>query len=217
MDFAAYWQYTDFITKALFFILIGLSILSWITGLIRLYQSHRLSQNVSTDLNAKIASQSSILEVMPTSERKTVTEQLLIQQIGRYRYQGERGLAVLGTTAAIAPFIGLFGTVWGIFHALHNIGTSGQAGLGQVAGPVGEALIMTGLGLAVAIPAVVFYNLATRLNRKTLYLANDSAYALLGQSVTKSANDVYPANLRSSNPQNSGSKFDNDSKLAISS
>nr|UNK04577.1 MotA/TolQ/ExbB proton channel family protein [Psychrobacter sp. PraFG1] len=85
-----------------------------------------------------------------------MVEQVLMKEIGRYRYSGEKGLAILGTTAAIAPFIGLFGTVWGIFHALHSIGESGQAGLSQVAGPVGEALIMTGLGLAVAIPAVIF-------------------------------------------------------------
>ena len=73
--------------------------------------------------------------------------------------------------------------MWGIFHALHNIGTSGQAGLGQVAGPVGEALIMTGLGIAVAVPAVVFYNLAVRINRRVMYQANDRAHDLLAQSV----------------------------------
>ena len=105
-----------------------------------------------------------------------------MQQIGRYRDKGEQGMSILGTTAAIAPFIGLFGTVWGIFHALHSIGQSGQAGLSQVAGPVGEALIMTGLGLAVALPAVIFYNIALRLNRRTLYVANDTAYGLLRET-----------------------------------
>ena len=65
---------------------------------------------------------------------------------------------------------------------MHNIGTTGQAGLGQVAGPVGEALIMTGLGIAVAIPAVVFYNLAVRINRRVMYHANDRAHDLLAQS-----------------------------------
>ena len=88
---------------------------------------------------------------------------------------------MLFRSASIAPFIGLFGTVWGIFHALHSVGQSGQAGLAQVAGPVGEALIMTGLGLAVAIPAVVFYNIATRINKRALHIATDTAHALLAQ------------------------------------
>ena len=70
----------------------------------------------------------------------------------------EHGLTVLASTASAAPFIGLFGTVWGIYHALVQIGMSGQGTLDKVAGPVGEALIMTALGLAVAIPAVLAYN-----------------------------------------------------------
>lgn len=198
MDFAAYWQYTDIVTKALFFILFALSIASWITGIIRIIHSVKLSKSVSSDLTQVINAQSTQAPI-GVEQRKTLTEQTLMQHIGRYRYQGEKGLPILGTTAAIAPFIGLFGTVWGIFHALHNIGVSGQAGLGQVAGPVGEALIMTGLGLAVAIPAVIFYNIAMRLNRKTLYIAHDTAHGLLGQSiqseaaaVKSSSNDIKP-------------------------
>jgi biopolymer transport protein ExbB len=77
----------------------------------------------------------------------------------------ENGLAVLATVGATAPFVGLFGTVWGVYHALVAIGLSGAGTLDKVAGPVGEALIMTGLGLAVAIPAVVGYNALTRANR----------------------------------------------------
>ena len=80
----------------------------------------------------------------------------------------EYGLTVLASVASSAPFVGLFGTVWGIYHALVNIGMSGQGTLDQVAGPVGEALIMTALGLAVAIPAVLAYNAFTRSNRLTL-------------------------------------------------
>lgn len=180
MDFAAYWQYTDVVTKFLFFSLLALSIASWITGVLRLYQSSKLKQTVSTDLQQAVISESKNIITLDSSERKTVVEQILLKEIGRYRFEGEKGLAILGTTAAIAPFIGLFGTVWGIFHALHSIGETGQAGLSQVAGPVGEALIMTGLGLAVAIPAVIFYNIAMRINRKTLFIANDTAYGLLG-------------------------------------
>ncbi|CAM4002642.1 MotA/TolQ/ExbB proton channel family protein [Psychrobacter arenosus] len=185
MDFAAYWQYTDIVTKTLFFALLALSIASWITGIIRIIHSSKLAKNVSADLTQVITAQRANQDTTVGSfeQRKTQTEQSLLQHIGRYRYQGEKGLPILGTTAAIAPFIGLFGTVWGIFHALHNIGETGQAGLGQVAGPVGEALIMTGLGLAVAIPAVIFYNIAMRLNRKTLYVAHDTAHGLLGQTM----------------------------------
>jgi biopolymer transport protein ExbB len=77
----------------------------------------------------------------------------------------ENGLTTLATIGATAPFVGLFGTVWGIYHALIAIGTSGTASLDRIAGPVGEALVMTALGLAVAVPAVVAYNAFGRANR----------------------------------------------------
>jgi biopolymer transport protein ExbB len=75
------------------------------------------------------------------------------------------GLAVLATVGSTAPFVGLFGTVWGIYHALTAIGIAGQASIDKVAGPVGEALIMTALGLAVAVPAVLGYNWLVRRNK----------------------------------------------------
>lgn len=77
----------------------------------------------------------------------------------------ESGLSVLASVGSIAPFVGLFGTVWGIYHALAAISASGQASLDKVAGPVGEALIMTAIGLAVAIPAVLAYNAFVKANR----------------------------------------------------
>jgi biopolymer transport protein ExbB len=77
----------------------------------------------------------------------------------------ENGLTLLATVGATAPFVGLFGTVWGVYHALVAIGMSGAGTLDKVAGPVGEALIMTGIGLAVALPAVMGYNWLTRSNR----------------------------------------------------
>lgn len=77
----------------------------------------------------------------------------------------ESGLSVLATVGATAPFVGLFGTVWGVYHALLAIGATGAGTLDKVAGPVGEALVMTGVGLAVAIPAVMGYNWLTRSNR----------------------------------------------------
>lgn len=88
----------------------------------------------------------------------------------------EFGQTFLATVASSAPFVGLFGTVWGIYHALLAIGTSGQSSLEQVAGPVGEALIMTAIGLAVAIPAAIAYNAFARANRNTLTRLNAFAY-----------------------------------------
>jgi biopolymer transport protein ExbB len=90
----------------------------------------------------------------------------------------ENGLAMLATVGATAPFVGLFGTVWGVYHALVAIGMSGAGTLDKVAGPVGEALIMTGLGLAVAIPAVMGYNWLTRANRVILSKLDAFAYEL---------------------------------------
>jgi biopolymer transport protein ExbB len=75
------------------------------------------------------------------------------------------GMAVLATVGSVSPFVGLFGTVWGIYHALTAIGISGQASIDKVAGPVGEALIMTAIGLAVAVPAVMGYNWLLRRNK----------------------------------------------------
>jgi biopolymer transport protein ExbB len=77
----------------------------------------------------------------------------------------QAGLAFLATVGSTAPFVGLFGTVWGIYHALVSIGVSGQASIDKVAGPVGEALIMTAIGLAVAVPAVMGYNWLIRRNK----------------------------------------------------
>lgn len=87
----------------------------------------------------------------------------------------ENGLTLIATAGSAAPYIGLFGTVWGIYHALIQIGLSGQGTLDKVAGPVGEALIMTALGLAVAIPAVLAYNTFVRRNR--IWLARLEAFA----------------------------------------
>ena len=90
----------------------------------------------------------------------------------------QKGLSILASVGATAPFIGLFGTVWGIYHALINIGTSGQAGIDQVAGPVGEALVMTAFGLGVAIPAVLGYNALVRGNKGVLGKLNRFAHQL---------------------------------------
>ena len=106
----------------------------------------------------------------------------------------QQGLTFLASTGATAPFIGLFGTVWGIYHALVGIGTSGTATIDQVAGPIGEALIMTALGLAVAIPAVLGYNAISRTNKVLIAelnrFGNDLyAYFITGATVGGTGNN----------------------------
>lgn len=102
----------------------------------------------------------------------------------------QSGLAVLASVGSTAPFVGLFGTVWGIYHALVGIGVSGQASIDKVAGPVGESLIMTAFGLAVAIPAVLGYNALTRSNKGVINKLNRfarqlHAYFLTGSPVAR--------------------------------
>ncbi len=106
----------------------------------------------------------------------------------------QSGLAILASVGSTAPFVGLFGTVWGIYHALMKISSAGQASIDQVAGPIGEALIMTALGLAVAIPAVLGYNALVRGNKHILAklgrFAHDlHAYLLTGARVSAASGD----------------------------
>jgi biopolymer transport protein ExbB len=96
----------------------------------------------------------------------------------------QSGLAILASVGSTAPFIGLFGTVWGIYHALMSISSAGQATIDKVAGPIGEALIMTALGLAVAIPAVLGYNALVRGNKFVLTQLNRFAHDLHAYFVT---------------------------------
>lgn len=99
----------------------------------------------------------------------------LNNEVDREAAESEYGLTILASAGSAAPYIGLFGTVWGIYHALVQIGMSGQGTLDKVGGPVGEALIMTALGLAVAIPAVLAYNAFNRRNR--MWLARLESFA----------------------------------------
>ena len=114
----------------------------------------------------------------------------------------QSGLAILASVGPTAPFVGLFGTVWGIYHALMKIGAAGQASIDQVAGPIGEALIMTALGLAVAIPAVLGYNALVRGNKHILAklgrFAHDlHAYYVTGARVTAASDGNVVALKRS--------------------
>ncbi|HUN67993.1 MAG TPA: MotA/TolQ/ExbB proton channel family protein [Burkholderiales bacterium] len=115
---------------------------------------------------AKLAAAGSGAEFLTRAMRRVIDEDTA---------RLESGLTVLASVGSTAPFVGLFGTVWGVYHALVAIGLSGQGTLDKVAGPVGEALIMTALGLAVAIPAVLAYNGFVRANR--LVLAQLDAFA----------------------------------------
>ncbi|WP_409161724.1 MotA/TolQ/ExbB proton channel family protein [Pectobacterium sp. B2J-2] len=99
----------------------------------------------------------------------------LRQQIQRERRSLESGLAIVASIGSTAPFIGLFGTVWGIMEALIRIGVTGEAGLDSVAGPIGHALIATGIGIAAAVPAVLVYNYFVR--RFKLAIGDMEAFA----------------------------------------
>lgn len=112
--------------------------------------------------------QSHSSSIAQSVEAQDWLERCLKEQLDTSTNGLQKGLAFLASTGSVSPFIGLFGTVWGIYHALMSIGSSGSASIDQVAGPIGEALIMTGLGLAVAIPAVLGFNAISKSNRSIL-------------------------------------------------
>jgi biopolymer transport protein ExbB len=111
-------------------------------------------------------------------DRSELVTRVLRQRINEAAARLEAGLTFLASIGSTAPFVGLFGTVWGIYHALMSIATSGSVSIDKVAGPVGEALLMTAFGLAVAIPAVLGYNAFTRVNRLFLALLDGFAHDL---------------------------------------
>jgi biopolymer transport protein ExbB len=98
-------------------------------------------------------------------DRQAVMERSLSQQVRKEQHKLESGLMLLASVGSTAPFVGLFGTVWGIMNAMDNIARSGSAGLEVVAGPVGDALMATAIGIAAAIPAVLAYNYGVRVTR----------------------------------------------------
>jgi biopolymer transport protein ExbB len=112
-------------------------------------------------------------------DRQDLLERMLCQQIQRERRALERGLTLLASIANVAPFVGLFGTVFGIIHALHAVASGASGGIEGVAGPVGQALVATGIGIAVAIPAVIAYNLLLRRQRVTIADLEDYAADLV--------------------------------------
>jgi biopolymer transport protein ExbB len=142
---------------------------------------------------AKLEEAGTVSDFLTRTMRKVIDEETT---------QLESGLTVLASVGSTAPFVGLFGTVWGVYHALVAIGASGAASLDKIAGPVGEALIMTGLGLAVAIPAVLGYNALVRSNRVLLGRLDAFAYDLFaflttGQQVNTTGKPANVTPLRS--------------------
>lgn len=196
MNFSVYWQHADAISKTLYFILLAMSITTWTIFVLRLMGTRQLKQIAQTQLTQAVAKLKAKLAPLSFDQRKAVAEQALLRQISTEKASAEKGVSVLGTIASLAPFVGLFGTVWGIFHALVAVGKSGQAGLAQVATPVGEALIMTGFGLAVAIPAVIAYNICMRFNKTLSNELQDHAHSLLIDTMLQQDSSVQKAEVK---------------------
>ncbi len=188
----ALWKEGDFVSKGTLLILFIMSLGSWYIGIVKLIEQSRMLREAkeakltfwaapTVEEGARKLAEDSAFRYLADEGIKAATHHDgdmtssidLSTWIGMSlqraydeitdRLQG--GLAFLGTVGSTAPFVGLFGTVWGIYHALTAIGISGQASIDKVAGPVGEALIMTAIGLAVAVPAVLGYNWMVRRNK----------------------------------------------------
>lgn len=123
--------------------------------------------------------QSGLMNIQGNASRSEYLTSVLRVALDKLQLTIENGVTILATIAATAPFVGLFGTVWGIYHALVEIGSTGAGTIDKVAGPVGEALIMTGLGLAVAIPAVMAHSWLVRRNRLQMGYLDAFAFELL--------------------------------------
>jgi len=190
----ALWQTSDGIAKAVLLILCFMSAGSWYILVVKLLEQNKMSRQSKEARNkfwpaSSIAQGAALLDAhspyryladasinalktheglmghIPMSDWIAVNGQRAVERI---QSNMQSGLAFLATVGSTAPFVGLFGTVWGIYHALTAIGISGQASIDKVAGPVGEALIMTAIGLAVAVPAVLAYNWLVRRNKVIL-------------------------------------------------
>jgi biopolymer transport protein ExbB len=196
IGFASFITHTDVIGKVILCILLVMSLATWyliVTKSLTIYFERRRSEvflDAFWNASSISAVESKLEEVHPVepfahlawhalAARRKGNDEFLTRAMRRVIDEDtarlEAGLTVLASIGSTAPFVGLFGTVWAVYHALVSIGISGQGTLDKVAGPVGEALIMTALGLAVAIPAVLAYNGFVRTNR--LVLSKLDAYA----------------------------------------
>ena len=189
----ALWKQGDFVARGTLIILVIMSIGTWYIGIVKYIEQARLfkdwreadakfwSAKGGVNAGAALLREDSAFRFMAeegaiaVKDHSTMPKQSidlntwmmmsLDRAVDVINNRLQTGLAFLATVGSTAPFVGLFGTVWGIYHALTAIGIAGQASIDKVAGPVGEALIMTALGLAVAVPAVLGYNWLVRRNR----------------------------------------------------
>ncbi len=190
----ALWAQSDFVAKGVLTLLALMSAGSWYVIVTKLIEQVKINRQ-SRDANKSFWDAESVRKgadglgkdsayryiaeagIVATGKHKGLLQHVAFNdwvtlgiQRATERIQAslQNGLAVLATVGSTAPFVGLFGTVWGIYHALTAIGVAGQASIDKVAGPVGEALIMTAIGLAVAVPAVLGYNWLVRRNKAAL-------------------------------------------------
>ena len=191
----AMWKEGDVITRSTLIIMIIMSMGSWYVIFTKLFEQHKLMRAAKA-IGESFWSAGSIKKGADSLDEGSAFRFIaeaglqasdhhagtLVDAIDKHTWIGmsiqravdningrlQDGLAFLATVGSTAPFVGLFGTVWGILHALTSIGISGQASIDKVAGPVGEALIMTAIGLAVAVPAVMGYNWLIRRNKSAM-------------------------------------------------
>jgi biopolymer transport protein ExbB len=190
----ALWKGGDLVAKTTLIILVIMSVGSWYIIITKVYEQYKMGQQAraaeKSFWNAPSVRQGAdglkksspfrfiaetgieattkhvgLLGNVDMNEWITMSIQRAIENV---QSRTQDGLAFLATVGSTAPFVGLFGTVWGIYHALTAIGIAGQASIDKVAGPVGEALIMTAIGLAVAVPAVLGYNWLVRRNKSAM-------------------------------------------------
>jgi biopolymer transport protein ExbB len=210
------WQQGDLVTKGVFLLLLGMSLASWMVIIVKAIDLRRYASQARRIESfwhaADFADGLSKLGTDPANPFRTLAlegreaaahhnaqpqlhdsldasewlTRSLRNSIDESTARLQAGLAVLASVGSTAPFVGLFGTVWGIYHALMSISAAGQATIDKVAGPIGEALIMTALGLAVAIPAVLGYNALVRGNKSVLFRLNRFAHDLHAYLVTGS-------------------------------
>jgi biopolymer transport protein ExbB len=191
----ALWNQGDVVAKSTLVILLIMSMGSWYVIFTKLFEQSIMLRSAETSADAFWKASSASAGVTALKEGTAFRyiaeagvkasdhhEGTMVEQIDKLTWVGMSvdravgsvqsrltdGLAVLATVGSTAPFVGLFGTVWGIYNALVKIGISGQASIDKVAGPVGEALIMTAIGLAVAVPAVMGYNWLIRRNKNIM-------------------------------------------------
>jgi biopolymer transport protein ExbB len=191
----ALWSQGDFVAKGTLIIMVIMSMGSWYIIFTKLFEQRQMLKSARDSADAfwkasSVKAGVGALEegsafryiaeqgikasdhhegtMVETIDKHTWISMSVDRSVGSINNRLQDGLAFLATVGSTAPFVGLFGTVWGIYNALVKIGISGQASIDKVAGPVGEALIMTAFGLAVAVPAVMGYNWLLRRNKNVL-------------------------------------------------